>query len=236
MELFSVEWFGALLSIILLDLVLAGDNALVIGMAARNLKKEEQKKVIFWGTFGAVAIRAVATIFVVQLLEIQGLMLVGGLLLVWIALKLMLEDKGHEEVKAASTLMGAIRTIIIADAAMGIDNVIAVAGAANHDNMLVIIGLLISVPIVVWGSTLVIKLIDRFPIVITIGAAILAFTASKMFVGESFLKPYFENPVAKYSFEAAVVVVVVATGLLIKRSRAAKKAAQTAETAHKRAN
>ncbi len=130
MELFTPEFWSALLAIVIIDLVLAGDNAIVIGMAARNLPKENQKKVIFWGTFGAIAIRSVLTLVVVWLLLIPGLRVVGGLLLVWIAYKLLVEEKSHE-VKTATNLWAAIRTIIIADTAMGLDNVLAVGGAAT---------------------------------------------------------------------------------------------------------
>lgn len=229
MELFSPEFFSALLSIVIIDLVLAGDNAIVIGMAARNLKKEQQKKVIIWGTVGAIVIRAAATLAVVWLLKIPGLLLAGGLILVVIAYKLMIEEKDHD-IKAQDSIWAAIRTIIIADAVMGLDNVLAVAGAAHGDFLLVVIGLIISVPIVVWGSTLFLKLIDKFPAIITIGAAILAWTASKMIVGEPFLKEYFSNPFLKYGFEIVVVAAVVLLGLAKKRSNSNKRNANTPES------
>ncbi|MED4269720.1 TerC family protein [Geobacillus stearothermophilus] len=220
MDLFSPEFWTALLSIIIIDLVLAGDNAIVIGLAARNLPKHQQKKAVVWGTVGAVVIRALATIFVVWLLKIPGLLLVGGVLLVWIAYKLLVEEKGHDDVEAGGSLWEAIRTIIIADALMGLDNVLAVAGAAHGNFLLVILGLLISVPIMVWGSTLILKWIERFPIIITIGAGVLAWTASKMIVGEPFLKEYFANPVIKYGFELLVVAAVLTVGTLKKRKAA----------------
>ncbi|OQP06887.1 hypothetical protein B1690_06145 [Geobacillus sp. 46C-IIa] len=222
MDLFSPEFWTALLSIIIIDLVLAGDNAIVIGLAARNLPKHQQKKAIIWGTVGAVAVRALATIFVVWLLKIPGLLLVGGLLLVWIAYKLLVEEKGHDDIEAGGSLWEAMRTIIIADALMGLDNVLAVAGAAHGSFLLVILGLLISVPIMVWGSTLILKWIERFPIIITIGAGVLAWTASKMIVGEPFLKEYFANPVIKYGFELLVVAAVITVGTL-KKKKAAKE-------------
>ncbi|OCA90740.1 hypothetical protein A8F94_02360 [Bacillus sp. FJAT-27225] len=218
MEIFSMEFLTALLSIIMIDLVLAGDNAIVIGLAARNLPKNQQKKVIIWGTVGAIAIRALATVIVVWLLQIPGLLLIGGILLIWIAYKLLVEEKGHD-VQAGNSFWAAIRTIIIADALMGLDNVLAVAGAAHGNYLLVILGLLISVPIVVWGSTLILKWVDRFPIIITIGAAILAWTASKMIVDEPFVADIFANPVIKYGFELLVVVAVVAAGTLKKNKQ-----------------
>lgn len=215
MEIFTMDFLTALMAIVMIDLVLAGDNAIVIGLAARNLPKNQQKKVILWGTAGAIIIRALATIIVVQLLKIDGLLLVGGVLLIWIAIKLLVEEKGHD-VKAGGSFWAAIRTIIIADALMGLDNVLAVAGAAHGSFVLVILGLLISVPIVVWGSTLILKWVDRFPIIITIGAAVLGWTASKMIVGEPFLQEYFANPFVKYGFELLVVAAVVLIGKAIK--------------------
>jgi YjbE family integral membrane protein len=221
MELFSVEFLSALISIIIIDLVLAGDNAIVIGLAARNLPKHQQKQTIIWGTVGAIVIRALATLAVVWLLKIPGLLLVGGILLVWIAYKLLVEEKGHD-VEAGSSMWEAIRTIIIADALMGLDNVLAVAGAAHGSFLLVILGLLISVPIVVWGSTLILKWIERFPIIVTIGAGILAWTASKMIVDEPFLKEYFANPFVKYGFELLVVAGVIIVGMM-KKAKENKK-------------
>jgi YjbE family integral membrane protein len=195
MELFSTPWWSALLAIILIDLVLAGDNAIVIALAARNLPKHLQKKAIAWGTFGAIAVRAVMTVGVVWLLKIPGLMLVGGIGLLWIAYKL-LADQGEKEHSGpvASTFWGAMKTIVIADALMGVDNVLGVAGAAHGSFDLVVIGLLVSVPIVVYGSTMVLKLVERFPVIIKLGAAVLAFTAAKMIVNEPLLDPVYGGP------------------------------------------
>jgi YjbE family integral membrane protein len=212
-----VAFLTALLSIVIIDLVLAGDNAIVIGLAARNLPKHQQKKAVIWGTVGAVVIRALATLFVVWLLKVPGLLLIGGILLVWIAYKLLVEEKGHD-VEAGGSLWEAIRTIIIADALMGLDNVLAVAGAAHGSFWLVILGLLISVPIMVWGSTIILKWIERFPVIITIGAGVLAWTASKMIVDEPFLDQYFANPIVKYGFEILIVAGVIAAGVLKKKT------------------
>ncbi|NSL52933.1 TerC family protein [Calidifontibacillus erzurumensis] len=228
-----MEFLTALLSIVIIDLVLAGDNAIVIGLAARNLPKDKQKKAIIWGTVGAVAIRVLATIAVVWLLKIPGLLLIGGVLLVWIAYKLLVEEKGHD-IKAGNSLLAAIRTIIIADAAMGLDNVLAVAGAAHGSIWLVIVGLAISIPIVVWGSTIIIKWMERFPIIITIGAGILAWTASKMIVGEPFLKHIFDNGFMKYGFEILVIAAVIGAGKLTKMKRE-KKAEEELNTPSKKA-
>lgn len=190
MEFLSPEFFTALLSIVLMDLVLGGDNAIVIGMAARNLPPKDQKKVIFIGTAGAIGIRTLATLVAVWLLKIPGLLLVGGLLLLWMSYKLLTEEKGHDTVASGAGMWAAVRTIIIADAVMGIDNVLAVAGASQGSSLLVIFGLLISIPIVVWGSTLVIKAINRFPVIISIGAAVIANTAATMVVDEPFIHNY----------------------------------------------
>ncbi|WP_429842804.1 TerC family protein [Brevibacillus sp. FIR094] len=211
--LLSPEFWTALLSIVIIDLVLAGDNALVIGMAARNLPAHQQKQAIIWGTVGAIVIRALATLAVVWLLKIPGLLLVGGLILIWIALKLLVQDNGHENMKASGTLGAAIWTIIVADTVMGLDNVIAVAGAAHGDFLLVVIGLIISVPIMVWGSTLILKLIEKYPIVIYIGSAVLAYTAANMVTSEKFLTPFFAAyPWVKWVFIVAVVVGVLLIG------------------------
>jgi YjbE family integral membrane protein len=188
MELFSTPWWSALLAIILIDLVLAGDNAIVIALAARNLPPHLQKKAIAWGTVGAIAVRSIMTVGVVWLLKIPGLMLVGGLGLLWIAYKLLADqdDKAHDG-PMASTFWGAMKTIVVADALMGVDNVLGVAGAAHGAFDLVVIGLLVSIPIVVFGSTMVLKLVERFPLIINIGAGVLAFTAAKMIVSEPLL-------------------------------------------------
>lgn len=191
MEILSVPWWSALLSVVLIDLVLAGDNAIVIALAARNLPTHLRTRAIVWGTVGAIGVRALMTIGVVWLLKIPGLMAVGGMCLLWIAYQL-LGDSGDKEHGSASatTFLGAMKTIIVADALMGIDNVLGVAGAAHGAIDLVILGLLISVPIVVFGSTMVLRLVGRFPIIIQIGAAVLAFTAIKMVLGDPLLAPY----------------------------------------------
>ena len=192
MEFLSAPWWSALLAIVLIDLVLAGDNAIVIALAARNLPEHLKKKAIVWGTVGAIAVRSVMTVGVVWLLKIPGLMLVGGLGLVWVAYKLLADQgEGEHDGPMASTFWGAMKTIIVADALMGVDNVLGVAGAAHGAFDLVIIGLLVSVPIVVFGSSVVLKLVDRFPVIIQLGAAVLAFTAAKMVVSEPVLSNLF---------------------------------------------
>lgn len=193
MEPFSAPWLSALLAIVLIDLVLAGDNAIVIALAARQLPARLQRRAIVWGAVGAIAVRSVMTIGVVWLLKIPGLMLIGGLGLVWIAYKLLTPQSGEagHDVKA-TTFWAAMRTIVIADALMGVDNVLGVAGAASGNFDLVVIGLLISVPIVVFGSTFVLKLVERFAIIIYIGAGVLAYTAAHMIVGEPLLDDIYD--------------------------------------------
>ncbi|OMF45110.1 TerC family protein [Paenibacillus amylolyticus] len=214
MELFSPTFWLALLNVVFIDLILAGDNAIVIGLAARNLHPSVQKKAILYGTGGALLIRILATVVVLWLLKVPWLLLVGGILLIWIAYKL-LADQGdeHNDVQAGTSLWTAIRTIVIADAAMGLDNVIAVAGAAQQHLVLVILGLLISVPIIVWGSTLFIKLINHFPWIIYVGAIVLGYTASNMITEEQRLLPYFtEHPALRILFIVVVIAGVVFAG------------------------
>jgi YjbE family integral membrane protein len=233
MELFSTAWFSALLAIILIDLVLAGDNAIVIALAARNLPIHLRRQAIVWGTIGAIVVRAAMTVGVVWLLKIPGLMLLGGLGLLWIAYKLLVpgEDDG-EHGPMASTFWGAMKTIVVADALMGVDNVLGVAGAAHGAIDLVIIGLLVSVPIVVFGSSVVLKLVDRFPIIIQLGAGVLAFTAAKMIVGEPLLDPVFDAPTvlhaaARYATYVLAVVGVLGAGwLAVRRQKAAPQPQQ----------
>ena len=214
MEFLSAPWWSALLAIILIDLVLAGDNAIVIALAARRLPSHLQRKAIVWGTVGAIVVRSVMTIGVVWLLKIPGLMLVGGLGLVWIAYKLLVDQGGDEEHGVgAQTFWGAMKTIVVADALMGVDNVLGVAGAAQGSFDLVVLGLLISVPIVVFGSSIVLKLVQRFPVIIQIGAAVLAFTAAKMVVHEGLLSNIFDdNTGARWVTYVVFVVGVLAAG------------------------
>ena len=195
LDFLSAGFVSALFAIVLIDLVLAGDNALIIGLVARSLPKNTQRKVIFWGTFGAIVVRAVMAILVVYILDLPGFMLAGGLALVWIARKLLTpEEQGGENhlVKGpATSFAGAIRTIVVADAVMGVDNVLAIGGAATGNVLLIVLGLAISVPIIVWGSQLVIRLVDRFPSVVLLGGAVLAWTGYSMVVREPLLGPWF---------------------------------------------
>nr|WP_211474078.1 TerC family protein [Collimonas humicola] len=214
-------FFAALAAIVVIDLVLAGDNAIVIAMAARSLPDHLRRKAIIWGTAGAVVMRVLMTIGVVWLLKIPGLLLVGGLALLWIAYRLLTQsDDGEAHGVKATTMAAALKTIIIADTVMGIDNVLGVAGAAKGSMALVIIGLLISVPIMVWGSTLALKLIERFPLTIFIGAAILVYTAMHMIVTEPVLQPFWDSlPGLNYAAYVLGFVVVLGGGWMVSKRR-----------------
>jgi len=212
-EFLSTSWWSALAAIVLIDLVLAGDNAIVIALAARSLPAHLQRKAIMWGTVGAIIVRALMTIGVVWLLRIPGLMLVGGLGLLWIAYKLLADADGEKEHgPVASTFWGAMKTIVVADALMGIDNVLGVAGAAHGAFDLVVIGLLVSVPIVVFGSTVVLRLVERFPLIVHAGAAVLAYTAARMIVHEPLLDEIFDEKMLRWLAYAAAISGVLATG------------------------
>ena len=226
MEIFSTPFLMALLTIIMIDLVLAGDNALVIGLAARNVPAELQKRVIIWGTAGAIVIRIIFTLGIVWLLKIPGLMLAGGLLLLPVAYKLMnpSHDTGTSHGASSHNFWGAMKTIIVADALMGVDNVLGVAGAAQGNFLLVVLGLLISVPIMVWGSTLVLKWVDRFPSIITIGSGILIWTASQMILDEKLLAPYLPTHTWFDKLSGAILTVAVLGAFMYQQNRKKAKA------------
>ncbi len=213
-EIFSSQFLYALGAIILIDLVLAGDNAIVIALAARRLPPALQKRAILWGTGGAIFVRTLMTVVVVWLLKVPGLLLLGGALLLWIAVKLLApqEAPGEGEHGAVDGFWGAMKTIVVADAVMGLDNVLAVAGAAHGSFLLVVLGLLISIPIEVWGSTLILKWVERFPIIVYVGAAVLAWTAAKMMLGEPLVKEFIA-PVAGYGWLAQVMAIAGVLGI-----------------------
>lgn len=190
MELLSLQAAWAIIAIILIDIVLAGDNALVIGMAANRLPPHLKKKAIFWGTFGAIAIRFVSVAAITYLLMIPGLRAVGAALLIWIGWKLVF-DSGSHEIEAKDTLRAAITTIIIADAVMGIDNALGIAAAANGSFVLVIAGLLISVPIILFGATMVSKILQRWPDTVFLGSFVLFAVAFLMLLKEPMLAEWF---------------------------------------------
>jgi YjbE family integral membrane protein len=207
------ELLVGLFKIILINIVLSGDNAVVIAMACRNLDKQYQKKAVFFGSFGAIALRVILTFVAVYLLTIPFLNLVGGVLLLWIAISLLKGDE-EEDIEASSNLFGAIKTIIIADFIMSLDNVVAVAGAANGNNTLVFIGLAISIPLIIWGSQLLMKLMTRFPIIISAGAALLGYTAGEMLLKDRAVENLIEhlNPSVHYAIPIVLAALVVVVG------------------------
>jgi YjbE family integral membrane protein len=209
----------ALLQIIMIDILLGGDNAVVIALACRRLPPEQRKLGILWGVVGAIGLRVILLFFALQLLAIPYLKLVGALLLLWIGVKLLLpeEGEGHTEIEASTHLLGAIKTIVIADAVMSLDNVVAVAGAAKDSFGLVVFGILFSIPIIVWGSKFVLVMMDRFPAVIVFGGALLGWIAGDMMFGDVAVKPFVAHLPGwtHYLASLAGAVFVVATGKLI---------------------
>jgi YjbE family integral membrane protein len=174
-------WIG-LLKIIGVNVVLSGDNAVVIALAARSLPPKQQKMAIIWGAGAAVVLRIILTVFAVALLALPWLKIIGGLLLFWIGVKLLVPEDGGDNINASDNLIAAIKTILIADLVMSIDNVIAVAAAAQGSYVLLVLGLAISIPLVVFGATLLVHLMERYPVIITIGAALIGFVAGEMLV------------------------------------------------------
>ena len=185
--LYTPEFWVGLAKIIGVNIVLSGDNAVVIALAARSLPPKQQKQAIFWGAGAAIVLRIVLTIFAVQLLALPWLKLIGALALFWIGIGLLTSDDGDGDVKEHDNLMSAIRTILIADLVMSVDNVIAVAAAAGGSMTLLILGLAISIPLVIFGSTMLIHLMERFPFIITAGAALIGFVAGEMMVTDPVL-------------------------------------------------
>lgn len=218
----SPQFWIAVAQIIAIDIVLGGDNAVVIALACRRLPEKQRKLGIFWGALGAITLRVVLIFFALSLLAVPYLKIVGAALLIWIGIKLLQpEPEGAHEVDASTTLIGAIKTIIVADAVMSLDNVIAIAGAAKDDIGLVIFGLVISVPIVVWGSQLVMKIMDRYPVTIVIGAGLLGWIAGDMMVTDVVTKEWVSTQ-AKYlhwvaPVVAALIVITVGKTLAVRQ-------------------
>ncbi|MEH7386134.1 TerC family protein [Bacillus sp. JJ1521] len=188
----SSEFIVGLFEIILINIILSGDNAVVIALACRNLDAKYQKKAVVLGSVGAIGLRVGLTFVAVYLLQIPYLNFIGGILLLWIAIKL-LKGEEEEDIKGSSNLMGAIKTIIIADLVMSLDNVVAVAGAANGNMLLILIGLAISIPLIIWGSQLLMAIMEKFPIIVILGAGLLGYTAGEMILGDKVIGHFFEG-------------------------------------------
>ena len=220
MEIFGLS-FAVLLEVILINIVLSGDNAVVIAMASRNVPKRQQKKAIFWGTFGAIILRLLFAIAIVYLLGLPFVTFVGGLLLVYIAIKLILDDN-EDYHKGGSSLISAVKTIIFADAIMSLDNVLAIAGAVEGNIAGIIIGVIVSIPLVVFGSQLILKAMEKYPLISYAGAGILAWTAGEMMVAE----PKFEYILPHDShllIPTAITVLVIGLGYLTNKIKTAKE-------------
>jgi len=216
LEMFSTPQFWVdVFKIIMIDLLLSGDNAVVIALACRNLPEAQRRKGIMYGVGGAIGLRIVLTFFAVSLLALPYLKLVGALLLLWIGIKLLMPEDAHDEgnIKADTHLWGAVKTIIIADFVMSLDNVLGVAAAAHGNVWLLVFGLLISIPMIAWSSQLVLKLIDRFPFIVLGGGALLGYVAGEMLVSEALFKPLLEAQHAlHWAVPVACAILVVAVG------------------------
>jgi YjbE family integral membrane protein len=190
-ELASQAFWLGLLKIIGVNVILSGDNAVVIALAARSLPQKQQKQAVFWGAGAAIVLRVLLTLFAVALLALPWLKLVGSLLLFWIGIKLLIPEEDDADIAASEHLITAIKTILIADLVMSLDNVIAVAAAAGGSVLLLVLGLGISIPLVIFGATLLIKLMERFPVIITIGAGLIGWVAGEMLVADAALQGLF---------------------------------------------
>jgi YjbE family integral membrane protein len=234
-ELVSQAFWIGLAKIIGINIILSGDNAVVIALAARSLPQKQQKQAVIWGSAAAIIMRVILTLFAVALLQLPWLKLIGSLLLFWIGVKLLIPEEGNEEIAASDQLISAIKTILIADLVMSLDNVIAVAAAAGGSIMLLVIGLAISIPLVIYGATLLLKLMERFPVIITIGAGLIGWVAGEMLVADSALEGWLSGlgvqyvdghpKVGGFSLEILAgivgIVIVVALGTLIARRKSA---------------
>ena len=224
-------FWAALLSIIIANILLSGDNAVVIALASRNLPAHQQKKAIFWGSAAAIVLRVVLTITAVQLLTLPYLKIIGAILLIYIGVQLLADSDDDANMEGSSNIWGAIRTILVADLVMSLDNVLAVAAAAQKGPeetrlALLIIGLGLSIPLIIFGSTMLLKVMDRFPVIITLGAGLLGLLAGGMLVEDPAIKESmqaaFED--AHMIFEGIGVAIVILLGTYLKKKNAAKEA------------
>ena len=224
MEYFNDAWVIAVLQIIAIDIVLGGDNAIIIALACRNLPKHQRRAGILWGTAGAIILRVILVFFATSLMEIPGLRLVGGILLIWIGIKLLTEVETHDldgKINQSSNLLTAIRTIIIADFVMSLDNALAITAAAKGDIGLVVFGLLLSVPIIIWGSALILRLMERFPIIITAGAGLLGWLGGGLMISDKLLAEFTASSLPATPTIAATVgtIFVIAVGRFLAKPK-----------------
>lgn len=233
------EFLVGLLKIILINIVLSGDNAVVIALACRNLPADQQKKAVVWGSFGAIALRIVLTFLAVWLLQIPFVQVAGGLLLLYIAVKLLKGGEDEDHLKSGTTISEAIKTIIIADLVMSLDNVLAVAGAAGGNLVLIGLGLAISIPLIIWGSQLLMRLMNRFPIIVWLGAGLLGYTAGEMVLSDKAVGSYLESvfPAGHYVLPIGLAAVVIVLGKMASRKKGKESSdAVITEDAHSTAS
>ena len=225
----DATFWAALLSIIVANILLSGDNAVVIALASRNLPPAQQKKAIFWGSAAAIILRVVLTITAVALLTLPYLKIIGGILLLYIGIQLLSDSDGEEHMEAKSSIWAAIRTILVADLVMSLDNVLAVAAAAQKGPeetrlLLLIIGLGMSIPLIIFGSAMLLKVMERFPIIITLGAGLLGLLAGGMLVDDPAIRDSIKEALgdAKLAFEIVGVAIVILVGTYLKKKNAKK--------------
>lgn len=215
------EWLLLFFQIMFINILLSGDNAVVIALASKQLPSVQRRQAVWWGTFGAVGLRLILTVIAVYLLQIPYIQAAGALMLLYIAVKLLADDEGERNIKEASSFGKAIWTIMAADFVMSLDNVLAIAAAARGDLAVIIIGIALSVPIIVWGSTTVTGLMQRFPVLVYAGAAVLGFTAGEMFVNDhrmtEMLLPHFDS--IHWLVPAAAAIFVLLAGHFMKLRR-----------------
>ena len=244
----SAEFWVGLIKIIGVNLILSGDNAVVIALAARSLPPKQQTQAIIWGSGAAIVMRIILTLFAVALLTLPWLKIIGSLLLFWIGVKLLVPEDDDAEIEASDQLLSAIKTILVADLVMSLDNVIAVAAAAGGSVLLLILGLAISIPLVIFGATLLLKLMERFPVIITIGGALIGWVAGEMLVtdpalagllsgfGAEFMngKPMLAGFSLELTSGVVGVVIVVALGKWLAKRHEAASATESSEKAETR--
>lgn len=208
-----MEFLVALFSIMMVNIVLSGDNAVVIAMASRALPQKQQKKAILWGSAGAIGLRIVLTFVAILLLQIPYLQFAGGVLLIWIAAKLLMENHDEGNVEASTSLWEAVKTIIVADLVMSLDNTLAIASVAKGDYVLLGIGMLLSIPLITFGSSIIIKLMDRFPVIVYVGSALIAWTAGEMMMRDQRLGLVLEAFMPEWLLPAVITAAILALGI-----------------------
>ena len=224
MEYFNDAWLVAVLQVIAIDIVLGGDNAIIIALACRNLPKHQRRAGIIWGAAGAIILRVIMVFFATNLMEVSGLRMIGGILLIWIGVKLLTEGETQNldgKINQSSNLLTAIRTIIIADFVMSLDNALAITAAAKGDIGLVVFGLLLSVPIIIWGSSLILRLMERFPVISTAGAGLLGWLGGSLMISDKLLAKFTAMlPPATPTIAAAIgVIFVIAIGKFLAKPK-----------------